>query len=243
MKKIFYAIIMLATAGAWQVPAQPEDGFPPGPPPIHDRFQGGPRMAPPGFQPASPLHRIMQEMRQNNPEEFNRLQALRMNDPAAFRKEARVIVQQAMLEKIKGERPAIHDALSRLSEEDRDWLFDRISGPLFGGSGRLPPGMEKVKRGDDDRDINRGLIRKYRQSDSAEERDAIREQLRRQLSDQYDQRLEERKAQIDEAEQKLTQVKKSLEQGLADKESFIDDKLTIWLQNEPQAPRKPREEF
>jgi len=229
MKKCHIFFGLLLWAGTFACLAQPDGDMPPG---RHSGEMGeshrGARMAPPGFQPASPLHRIMQDLRNNNPEEFTRLQELRMSNPEAFRNESRQIMQQAFLEKMKAERPQVYDAIIHLPEPDQVWFFDRIMGPGFAGPGAPPPGWEKGRK-NNEREIGRELIREFHQTDSPEEKDAIRIKLRDLLSAQYDQRLNDRKAQITEAEQKLDQIKQSLEQGMAEKDAFIDEKLSIWL--------------
>jgi len=234
---------MLILAGTCPGFAQPEGEVPAGDP--HGEmgeFHRGARMAPPGFQPAAPLHRIMQDLRNNNPEEFTRLQELRMSNPEAFRNESRKILREAFLEKMKAERPEVHDAIINLSEADQVWLFERIMGPGFTGpGGASPPGWEKGRKGNE-REIGRELIRAYHQTNSPEEKDAIRIKLHDLLSTQYDQRLNDRKAQITEAENKLDQIKKSLEQGTAEKDAFIEDKLSIWLNGKPPRLKEPKQD-
>lgn len=223
--------------------AQPEEDFPPGgPPPRHerDRHPGEPRMGPPGFEPAAPIHKIMMDMRENDPEEFERLQELRMRDPQAFRRETRVIAGNALLEKLKIERPSIHAAIMSLSEEDRAWLFERFA---KGGMGM--PGMPPPPPGDEREDASspvRALVKAYRNANSDEERESIRGQVREKLSMLYDERIKEREDQLRDVEGKLEHIRKALEQGVESKDEFIDEKLDVWLdgKREPRGRRPPR---
>ncbi len=217
----------------------PHDHMPPPHlPPLLD--EDGPPRGEPGFQSASPLHRWMQELRENDPEEFRRLQELRISDPAEFRSITRDKMKQQGLTRLQKERPAVYDAVMGLSPEDRAWLADRLLRPgMEGGPMRehrpMPPGDGPRDRGDE-MEIDRRLIRTYHGTANEEEKAQIRETLRSQLSMVYDRELEVRRGQLAEAEEKLSAIRTAINQGERGKEEFINRKLSAWLDQPMKRP-------
>jgi len=199
-----------------------------------------------GFRPASPVQRWMKQLQETNPAEFERLRELRMSNPEAFRKEARVAVETQIMTRLAEERPAIHEILSNLSEDDRKWLMERLARQALGpggpegnhregmeGRGREGHGNEPKREA---MQRNRELVRQYHEARTEEEKNLIKQELRDQLSNLYDQRIAERSEQLKEAEQKLDSIRKALAQGQEGKEAFIEEKLEIWLNSPPPGP-------
>jgi primosomal protein N'' len=174
-------------------------------------------------EPASPVRRWMMELRENNPEEFERLQQMRLENPRAFREAISERLQETALERMREKRPAIYDALMTLSPEERRWALERMSGP-----GMMHPG-EKEKRREPPEPGLRQLAREYREAGSKSERDMIRGQLRDELGRLYDQRLQERREQLDEIRNRLHAMESAITEGEQTRDAFIAEKLDAWL--------------
>lgn len=248
----FMIATMIALLAASALRAQPpmEDSDVPidAPPPRAAGEPRGPfRMGPPGHQPHSPLQRALMELKSQQPDEFERLQALRQRDPAAFRAEARELVEQAFMRKMQKDRPAVYEALNGLNEQDRAWMFERLAaGAARFGAGprpegermdRQPPGPETPE----DRDgfvEARQLIRKYRKAETAEDRANIRAQLRDLLAKDYDRHLAQRREQLAEMEGRIEQARTALQAGEQDKDAFIDERLSALLEKGPPPDRR-----
>jgi hypothetical protein len=227
MKKrhIFFLFVMPALT--FTVFSQP-------PPPQDEMGIGRPPMEENEFRPASPVQRWMRKMRESNPEEFERLNNLRLRDPESFRAEARAALESEIMSRLAKQRPAISDAIAKLSNEDKKWLLERIARSEMPMEGGPMPFRERRENDRNDHQRNRELVRQYHQSRSAEEKEAIRQKLREELSQLYDQRINERGEQLQEAEQKLEAIRRALKQGEQGKGEFIDDKLDIWLNSTPR---------
>ncbi len=173
-------------------------------------------------EPASPIRRWMMELREEDPEEFERLQQMRLENPRAFRDIISDRLEKTAMERLRDKRPAVHDALMSLSEEDRSWVMERMSGHGMHSS--------KKERGKENSTSSlRQLARDYREAANEGERSAIRERLEEELGQLYDQRLEDRRAQLDEIRDRLRVMESAIAEGEQTRDDFIDEKLSLWL--------------
>lgn len=228
---------LFATLPLHAQPPAPDD--PQAPPPPPGQFPDTPpRQGQPTREgrPHAPLHQWMNQLREQDPAEFERLQELRLRDPEAFRTHVREQLQARALERLRRERPAIHDAFMNLPEEDRRWLAERLMrpGPGPGGPDAPPPGDDGPRR--DAPAIDRDTVRAYKRATSDAERAPLRAELARQLGDAYDQQLAERQRQLAEAEEKIAAIRAALAAGEAGKQAFIEQKLDAWLKHNDRPP-------
>ncbi len=118
MKTTTMMLLMMGVLGAWRVGAQPpQGGGEEGDRPRRERpfvrdGHEGPRRGPPVFPrngggPPSPpaLDRLFEHLRQHEPEEFERLRTLRVEDPEGFRDELRRRVAETRVH--RGEGPGL----------------------------------------------------------------------------------------------------------------------------------------
>lgn len=173
-------------------------------------------------EPASPIRRWMMELREEDPEEFERLQQMRLENPRAFRDIISDRLEKTAMERLRDKRPAVHDALMSLSEEDRSWVMERMS-----GHGMHSPKKERGK--ENSTSSLRQLARDYREAANEGERSAIRERLEEELGQLYDQRLEDRRVQLDEIRDRLRVMESAIAEGEQTRDDFIDEKLSLWL--------------
>ncbi len=216
MKRLM--LMLMLTTAALTATAQPGRDFSPGggrrgEPPPNGHPEGG---------PASPLRQWMRELRQQDPEEFARLQELRRENPAAFREQAGAALEQRLLRRLQTVRPGVHDALAAMKPEDRQWLLQQWAAPLSGSPDEPPPPPAQFEPA-------RKLIADYRQATTPEDKAALREQLSAELARQYDERLNRRREQLADAEAKLESLRRALAEGEAERDRFIQDRLNRWL--------------
>ncbi|HMP89320.1 MAG TPA: hypothetical protein PJ991_03915 [Kiritimatiellia bacterium] len=236
--KFIVLVILLASMMHVQVMAQPDSDYdrPRGSSPSRAVWRGG------GSEGGSPVQRWMRELQQQDPETFTRLQQLRVENPEQFRQEARAAMTQRAMQNLQRERPNIYKAVMELPDEDKDWLVNRLSRlHSFLPPPPPPDDMDAEEAASPrERDQYRRLIRSYHQTENAEEKHQIRNAIRKQLEADYDNRLQNRTHQIQEMEQKLVQIRRALDAGSTDKERFIEEKLSVWLDREPPPRREDR---
>ena len=225
--------LLLALTAAVTVSAQPP---PDDAPPFRHHQENGPL----SIRPASPLQQWMKQLAESEPEEFERLQNLRMQDPQEFRRVTREKLLEHGLKKLNAERPAVHEALMNLPEEDRQWVADRLLRPNIGP----PPGRDERDNKGPRREggppgIDRTLIRAYKQAETDEEKSAARDRIRENLAALYDRQLAERREQLTEAEEKLAAIRNAIERGEAGKDAFIEEKLSVWLNHADNKGKRP----
>ncbi|HMO49748.1 MAG TPA: hypothetical protein PKE26_02390 [Kiritimatiellia bacterium] len=184
-----------------------------------------------GDQRASPpLYRWMQDLRTSDPELFARLQALRRENPPAFREEARRMAYEKIQDTLRRERPAVFNALAGLSEDDRNWMVERLV--AWSGGMRPKPAHhapDVVPRDDKRPERAPDLVRRHRLASDMEERARIREQLRDMLAQQYDEHWQTRREQLAEMEEKLAAMRRALEEGQEGRDRMIEDALSTLL--------------
>jgi hypothetical protein len=171
----------------------------------------------------------MQELRETDPEEFARLQQLRIDDPSAFRAETRQRLANHRLERLREARPAIYDALMNLGEDDRAWLADRLGRPGPDTPPRTDRHENRPPPGDPQPEALRDLIDAHHAATTDDERAAIRERLRTHIAAEVDRRLAERTDQLRDAEQKLERIRQAIALGEENKPVFIEEKINALL--------------
>lgn len=226
---------LLTTTALHAQPPEPGDPLSPPPPPERFLDEAPRRDLPPREGRAhAPLHQWMNQLREQDPAEFERLQELRLRDPEAFRTLAREQLQTRALERLRRERPAIYDAFTNLPEEDRRWLAERLLRP-GPGSPDAPPPDDRGPRQDTPA-IDRDTVRAYKRAATDAERAPLRAELARQLGDAYDRQLAERQRQLTDAEEKMAAIRAALDAGEKGKQAFIEQKLDAWLKNNDRPP-------
>ncbi len=234
MKHLIRTIVLVITFTApMAASAQPPPGEPP---PLRERHENGK----PPFRPASPLQQWMHQLAESDPEEFQRLQDLRMKDPEAFRQATREKLTEHGLKRLQTARPAVYDAIINLPEEDREWLADRLLNPNMGPPPDRPGRDGKGPRRDKESGIDHTLIRAYKKAETEEEKSAARDQIRATLSTLYDQQLAQRREQLTDAEKKLETIRKTIELGESGKDAFIEEKLSLWLNHADNKGKRPK---
>lgn len=191
---------------------RPERGGPPDSPGA--RRPGGP---PPGIHregEGAPLDRWMSFLRERNPEEFERWQRLREEDPEAFRE-------------------AIRERLDAARERFREQAGDRPAGGDGPWGPRFPP-PPPDPRGPQ----AGGLAQAWREAGSAEERERIERQIRRHVAESVQVRFESHERRLAELEREVMEMRRNLSRQREMAERMIErrtqDLIRRW-EAEPEA--------
>lgn len=247
MKNVILCVVAFGLA-ALSVRAQ-EDLPPPDmpPPPMQPDSFGMPPPPPGEFPPDSPVVKWIERMKQENPEEFARLQAMKADDPKAFRRE--------LHKRMKGERamaglrkyPRIAQAVAEMPESEREDFFNRFGGMSerppeppgrgpgfgpgphgFGGPGGGPEGEGPAQADPETRRIQREvkeLVQAYHEAPDEAAKDEVRARLRGGIEQLFELREAERARQIERIEQDLARLKKSMESRRKNRELIIEKRL------------------
>jgi hypothetical protein len=172
------------------------------------------------------LDRWMERLSTRNPQEYERLQKLRAEDPEAFR--------HALHSRLREERamaglrdlPKLKEFIRSLSPEERDEVLRRFAAPPGGRGGPhgFQPGMNPEIR-----DLEREtmeLSKAYRESADAAQKEKIRTDLKTKLGALFDLRESERQAHVEQIEKDLANLKNSLTDRQARREEIIERRLT-----------------
>ena len=230
-----HGIVLVLMSLAVPVFAQDPAQLPAAPPPP-ESLDDGRQLSPPedaGPRPGFGLDFWLDRVKEQNPQEFERLKKLRGDDPEAFHAEARKMIRREIGERLKRERPAVFAALEKLSPEDREWVFSRMQprGGMWQGQGG-----ELNRRGDGARgqgpgpgpengeEAIRSLAKSYREADEPNKAE-IREKIRKTLTESFERRSERRRNELAQFEKRIGEMRKVVEERQANRDAIIDKRL------------------
>lgn len=166
-------------------------------PPPPEELEGQP-------PPPPPIQRLMAHWKEKNPEEFERMQKLREEDPQAFR--------QALQRKLENAR--------------RDHGMGPPSGDEFGHrggpGGGNPEGNPRMRETEEQ--IMK-LARDWRAATTEEDKARLRDELASALSKAFDQRESLRAERLAQMEKKLTELRSVMEQRREQRSAIIEKRL------------------
>lgn len=184
-------LALLATSVAWAQPPMEEEPMPP----LH-------REGPDGQPP--PIQQLMQHWKNKNPEEFERMQKLREEDPQAFR--------QALQRKLENARR------ERGMGPPDGGEFGRRIGPDGGdleGNPRMRESEEQIRK----------LAQAWRDATTEDEKARAKEALQAELSKAFDLREAARAERLVHMEKKLNELRAVMEERRAQREAIIEKRL------------------
>lgn len=184
-------LLTLLTAVATAQPPPEDSGFPP---------------PEPGGEPP-PIQRLMQHWKERNPEEFERMKALREQDPAAFRRE---------LQRKLAEARETHSQGRRLMNE-----MGMRGGPGGPGDDREPmsPEMRAAEL------QIRQLAEAWRKATAPEEKERLTAELKVALSKAFDQREQMRAQRLADMEKKLNELRTVMDERRSRRDAIIEKRL------------------
>lgn len=214
-RTVLWAVLILLGPGF--ALAQPGPGPHPGPGPGHPPPEGAP---PPPAE--SPGERWLDMLREFNPEEYDRLAALRTEDPEAFRAELRTRLQQHKKRLMRefGPPGPGHDHPGD-DPEDRSREVHQVLE-------RIRPEVER-------------LAAAYRASTDDTARTAIREELSTLVAQVQDARIESHRERIEQGRRMLEALEARLAERIDARDEQINRAVDRILEGRPVPPRKPAE--
>lgn len=160
-----------------------------------------------------PVEALMERIKEENPEKYNRLQELRGSDRRAFREEIRDMVHSR-----RRRRFGRHTGPGA---EPRD---EGIRPRKGGRRTEKDDPRGRSKRQSEIRQLNRSieeLGRRYRDSDDEEKRSALKEEIQSKLSDLYDLRESVWQERIDDLERKLERMKETMDERKSRRDEIL----------------------
>jgi hypothetical protein len=225
-------------------PPPPRDGGPQGghPRPPHDGFTddrphrrgGGPeggrgqdmrRGSRPDQAQGRPLDRLLRHMQEQNPEEFAEMQRLRKENPDEFNRRLRARRDTIRRERVMdglSEMPRLREFMQSLTPEQREEVARRFSEATHRGAKRMKE-MSDPRVRELELSVSR-QARAYREA-PAEEQPNLRNEMHNTIAELFDAREAQRAGQVQEAEQRLEQLRHALETRAAKREQIIERRV------------------
>lgn len=156
------------------------------------------------------LERWMRQLKENDPEEFERMQQLRRDNPQEFSKNLKDRIQKSYIDRNLKEFPELQEFLRSLSPEERQHLLRKLS-RMANDHQRRSHGTDKkssnkIKRLKEE---NKKHIRTYKNAED-NARPELEEKIKANLAEQFDLKEKDRALKIERLEKQLQKLKSSL---------------------------------
>ena len=168
------------------------------------------------FRPASQgsVEQVLKRMKLRNPEEFERLNKLRQEDPDAFRK-----ALKDRLDKVRGGPPSDRIAADVASGSERGQAIQHARNPASNAS-RDDWMRRYPELGKREQDI-RTLVENYKAA-APDEQKKLQADLKKKISETFELREKLRQEAIQRVETQLARLKKDAAPGKANREAIVE---------------------
>lgn len=185
------------------------------------------------------IERWLEQLEARDPEEYQRIMELRERHPAAFRAELRNRVHDArMMERLREPFPELHERISRLPRDERVRIGRMIRGE--GDEGPMEPFRHRHGPPPDEAaNAMHDLLVQWRTAEDDAAREEARMAIREHVAKVFDQRTATQEADIQRAEEQVSNLRSMLESRLKKREEWIDRIMERVLQA-PNARRAER---
>jgi hypothetical protein len=209
-------------------PPPPEEGLAPSPgaPTEHGRPPLEPGLGPEEHQPLSgaAVEQLMETIKTNNPEEYQRLQKLQGSDPMAFRHALQKRLRRERMTMALRDHPKLAELLKNIPDEQRPEIFREmldVAHPMGPppNSGWGNPEVRKLH------EETKEMSQQYQATQDPAERTKIRDALKKKLEVLFDLREKDRQAQIQKIATTLDDLKKTIDDRQAHRADIIDRRL------------------
>lgn len=229
MKSEILLAAFIATALPCIAPAQEDFAPPPGPPPGGQHVGGrGPEM----------VDRWLEQLKEKNPAEYERLVKLRDEDPDAFHKELRGKLRKEQSRLFMDKYPQLKEAVMALPPDERDAIMGRLMQPQGQGPGPGGPGGPGMERGmgpgggdmrtpeiEAQQEATRTAAAAYKSASTPEEKEKARAELKAGLGKLFDLREQQRAKDIEKFDKHLAGLKEKLAKRQANRDQIIEKRL------------------
>lgn len=192
--------------------------------------EGFHRQGPPATE-GEHIDKWLAMLKERNPEEFEKMQRMRQDNPEEFRRHLHQKLQEV---RMRGgsmrERPQVMKVLRDLPAEDREWVMQRLQS---GGTGMAVDG----RRGFPDfrhvmsPEIEQGerrcreLARTVRDATTEGAKVAAKQELRGQIAIVFDLREKQRAEMVRTIDEKVAKLRQQLEERKNRREQLIDEEV------------------
>ena len=182
------------------------------------------------------IKRVLEDLKQKDPEKYESLVTLKKDDPEAYKKEVQTLSKQAMeerladraVEMLKRAETAEAEALVKLYEEDKQKFIVEVKKYW---EERKRAYYEKIKQQHADRQELKALVELYHETESETELEEIKEKVSTLLNKQFDTEQEEQYKRIKEASQKLEEMEARLKSRDENKAEILKSRLDSLLKD------------
>lgn len=196
-------MLIVVTAACLSLSIQAQEPPPPGPPPHQ----------PPEHEM---VHRWMNQLRRQSPEEFERLEELRINDPQAFHDEIRQRVHSRRMRKRFGAHSEMAEQFMELPPDERH----KLARELFRMERGDQPPLEDAYRSKLE-----SLVETYQNTLDETERETLLQEIKSTMNTWFDLHTEQRKKTLSDLQSKINRLEARLEKRQARKDQIIDEQL------------------
>lgn len=221
-KKWMKSSVVLACAGllaATTAEAQPRRGDREGPERgrQRERAEEGPRQD-------RPMHveQWLEQVRESDPAEYERLIALRADHPMAFRMEMRQRLQEGrVLRVIRDEFPGFYSYLQDLDQEERDRLGHFLQRMAENRPGAAERPRSRFADMEGDVELRR-LARDWRRGQTPDDQAALESTIRSRVEQLFDERTAAQEREVEQLERQLQQLRTMLETRQTRREQWVE---------------------
>ncbi len=212
---------------------------------MREHLPGGPGQGPrmlerPDGQAPGPfegVRRYMAQLKEENPEKYERLSKLQQENPAEFRQVLRGHMTKELLKRKLDGFPEIREAIEKMPEERRAELGRRFMGMPGPGAEARPGDDHGDQRGPPARfEKMRELTRKVQKAGTDEERAASKAELLKAAGEAFDANIQERMEHLERMEQEIKRIRVELEQQKSHKDQMIKERIERALERKTDAP-------
>ncbi|MEM7391361.1 MAG: hypothetical protein AAF492_03355 [Verrucomicrobiota bacterium] len=187
------------------------------------RFHGPPRGSG-GRLDGWYLEKWMKQIQANDPDFFQKMQAMREKDPREFYKALRERLTKHRFEHLMKHDPELKEAVDQIPPKARKKIMSMLSksgGPPFMG----PPRGSPEKGSAEQEERSKQLARDYREASTDEDRQRLRDALKQEIVAVYDARREERLKALRRMEEEISRIKASIEDRDQHRDDIIQQRL------------------
>lgn len=177
------------------------------------------------------LQEWMQTLREENPEEYQRLARLMEEDPRAFHDALRARLTRERLDRAVRDDPELRRILQTLAPADRALLREKVSAMLAPrGPGPGPAPESPTREPLPSEESLQPLKETYREAESEAARENIRQAVRDALSERFEIREARYRARIESLQEEIRKLEAALQQRAEWKDAIIERRLQRFLE-------------
>ena len=181
----------------------------------------------------NPVDKWLEHLRDRNPDEYARLNELRLKDPEKFHAEMYRKLQRQQAMEVLEKNPRFKQLFGELPGEERDRITELISQPVMkkgpGKHGKPNPEIEKMEA------ETQELSLAYRKTQDNAERQKIRADIQTKLEILFDLRQKDREQMIAHMEKRMADLRKNLDEKTARRDELIGRRLKELTEGDPLA--------